>query len=69
MDIAILLGTLFVCFGLGMPIAYALGFAALVGAVWIDIPLAAVMLQVSHGVSSFAMLTIPFFVLAGNITG
>ena len=67
MDIAILLGTLFVCFGLGMPIAYSLGLAALAGAIWIDIPLAAVMLQVSHGVSSFAMLTIPFFVLAGAI--
>ncbi|HTN12959.1 MAG TPA: TRAP transporter large permease [Acetobacteraceae bacterium] len=67
MDVAILLGTLFVCFAIGMPIAYALGFAALVGAIWIDIPMAAVMLQVSHGVSSFAMLTIPFFVLAGAI--
>src|SRR5260370_10159596 len=30
-------------------------------------PLEAVMLQVSRGVSKFAMLTIPFFVLAGAI--
>src|SRR6202023_735472 len=48
-------------------IAYALGMAVLVGAVWIDIPPAAVMLQISSGVSKFAMLTIPFFVLAGAI--
>jgi tripartite ATP-independent transporter DctM subunit len=67
MDILVLLGTLFFCFAVGMPIAYALGLAALAGALWIDIPLEAVMLQISHGVSSFAMLTIPFFVLAGAI--
>lgn len=67
MDILIPLGTLFLCFALGVPIAYALGMAALAGAFWIDIPLEAVMLQISSGVSKFAMLTIPFFVLAGAI--
>src|SRR6201987_4542145 len=56
-----------VCFALGVPIAYALGLGALAGAYWIGIPLEAVMLQVSSGVSKFAMLTIPFFVLAGAI--
>ena len=50
-----------------MPSAYALGLGALAGAYWIGIPLEAVMLQVSSGVSKFAMLTIPFFVLAGAI--
>src|SRR5512135_734781 len=67
MDILILLGTLFFCFAIGVPIAYSLGIAAIVGAFWIDIPLEAVMLKISAGVSSFAMLTIPFFVLAGAI--
>jgi tripartite ATP-independent transporter DctM subunit len=67
MDIVIVLGTLFGCFAVGVPIAYALGLAALAGAFWIGIPLEAVMLQVSSGVSKFAMLTIPFFVLAGAI--
>ena len=67
MDILIPLGTLFLCFALGVPIAYALGLAALAGAWWIGIPLEAVMLQISSGVSKFAMLTIPFFVLAGAI--
>src|SRR5271170_6184367 len=67
MDILVVLGTLFGCVALGVPIAYALGMAALAGAWWIDIPLEAVMLQVSSGVSKFAMLTIPFFVLAGAI--
>src|ERR1700758_2179793 len=67
MEIVIVVGCLFVCFALGVPIAYSLGLAALAGAYWIGIPLEAVMLQVSSGVSKFAMLTIPFFVLAGAI--
>jgi tripartite ATP-independent transporter DctM subunit len=67
MDIAILLGTLFVLFALGVPIAYSLGLAAIAGAVWMGIPLEAVMLKISDGVSKVAMLTIPFFVLAGAI--
>jgi tripartite ATP-independent transporter DctM subunit len=67
MEILIVLGCLLVLFALGVPIAYALGLAALAGALWIDIPLEAVMLQISSGVSKFAMLTIPFFVLAGAI--
>jgi tripartite ATP-independent transporter DctM subunit len=67
MDLVILLGTLFICFAIGMPISYALGFGALVGALWIGIPAEAVMLKISDGVSKVAMLTIPFFVLAGAI--
>ena len=67
MDILVVLGILFLGIALGVPIAYALGLAALAGALWIGIPLEAVMLQISSGVSKFAMLTIPFFVLAGAI--
>jgi tripartite ATP-independent transporter DctM subunit len=67
MDIFVLLATMFGCFVIGMPIAYALALAAIVGALWIGIPLEAVMLQISNGVSKVAMLTIPFFVLAGAI--
>jgi tripartite ATP-independent transporter DctM subunit len=66
-EILIVIATMLVCFALGVPIAYALGLGALAGAYWIGIPLEAVMLQVSSGVSKFAMLTIPFFVLAGAI--
>src|SRR5262249_37072858 len=52
---------------LGMPVAYALGLAAILGALWTDIPLEAVMLKVSGGMSGFSLLAIPFFVLAGAI--
>src|SRR5882672_11314589 len=67
MDIFVLLATMFACFLIGVPIAYALALAAIAGAVWIGIPLEAVMLKISDGVSKVAMLTIPFFVLAGVI--
>src|ERR1700746_1356428 len=65
MDVFVLLATMFVCFIIGVPIAYALALAALAGAAWIGIPLEAVMLKISDGVNKVAMLTIPFFVLAG----
>jgi tripartite ATP-independent transporter DctM subunit len=67
MDILVVLGVLFGAIALGLPIAYALALAALAGALWIGIPIEAVMLQISSGVSKFALLTIPFFVLAGAI--
>ena len=67
MDIFVLLATMFACFLIGMPIAYSLALAAIAGALWIGIPLEAVMLKISDGVSKVAMLTIPFFVLAGAI--
>src|SRR6266849_4229954 len=67
MDALIVIGGLFLGIALGVPIAYALAFAALAGALWVGVPIEAVMLQISSGVSKFAMLTIPFFVLAGAI--
>src|SRR5260221_2774025 len=67
MEILIVVGVLLGSFVIGIPIAYGLGLAAIVGAYSIGIPYEAVMLQISDGVSKFAMLTIPFFVLAGAI--
>src|SRR5262249_61080775 len=67
MDIFVLLATMLACFLIGVPIAYALGLAAIAGAVWIGIPLEAIMLKISDGGSKGAMLTIPFFVLARAI--
>jgi tripartite ATP-independent transporter DctM subunit len=67
MDIFVLLATMFACFLIGVPIAYSLALAAIAGAFWIGIPLEAVMLKISDGVSKVSMLTIPFFVLAGAI--
>lgn len=67
MDAVILLGSFAVLMLMGVPVAYALGLAALVGAWWIDIPYAAVMVAIAGGVNKFSLLAIPFFVLAGAI--
>ncbi len=67
MDAFILLGSFLVLMLIGMPVAYALGLAAVIGALWIDIPLDALMIQIAAGVNKFSLLAIPFFVLAGAI--
>lgn len=67
MDTLVLLGSFFLLMILGMPVAYALGLSALVGALWIELPLDAVMIQIASGVNKFSLLAIPFFVLAGAI--
>jgi tripartite ATP-independent transporter DctM subunit len=67
MDILILIGVFALLCLAGMPVAYALGLAAIAAALWIDIPLEAVMLKVSGGMSNFSLLAIPFFILAGAI--
>ena len=67
MDTLVLLGSFFVLMIVGVPVAYALGLAALAGAVWMELPLDAVMIQIASGVNKFSLLAIPFFVLAGAI--
>ncbi len=67
MDTLVLLGSFFVIMMIGVPIAYSLGLAALIGAWWIDVPLDAVMIQLASGVNKFSLLAIPFFVLAGAL--
>lgn len=67
MDVFILIGTFTIVCLMGMPVAYALGIAAIAAALWIDLPLEAVMLKVSGGMSGFSLLAIPFFILAGAI--
>ena len=67
MDALVLLGSFLGLMIIGMPVAYALGLSALIGAWWIDIPLDAVMIAIAAGVNKFSLLAIPFFVLAGAI--
>jgi tripartite ATP-independent transporter DctM subunit len=66
-DVLVLVGGFTVFCALGVPVAYSLGLAAILGAIWVDIPLEAVMLKVSDGTDDFALLAIPFFILAGAI--
>ena len=67
MDALVLIGSFVALMLLGMPVAFALGLAALMGALWIDLPLDAVMIQMASGVNKFSLLASPCFVLAGAI--
>jgi tripartite ATP-independent transporter DctM subunit len=67
MDALVLLGAFAILCAIGVPVAYALGLSAIIAALYIDIPLEAVMLKISDGTDDFALLAIPFFVLAGAI--
>ena len=67
MDILVLVGGFCVLCLLGVPVAYSLGLASIFAALYIDLPQEAVMLKVSAGMSGFALLAIPFFVLTGAI--
>jgi tripartite ATP-independent transporter DctM subunit len=67
MGALVLLGSFAALCALGVPVAYALGLSALAGAWWIDVPFEAISLKISDGTDDFALLAIPFFVLAGAI--
>jgi tripartite ATP-independent transporter DctM subunit len=69
MTLAILIASFAVFAFLGLPVAYALGLAAIAAAWWAGIPLEAVMLKIADGVDKFGLLAIPFFILAGAIMG
>lgn len=67
MDTVILLGSFFMLILIGLPIAYSLGLAAIIGALWINLPVSGVIIQIGSSVNKFSLLAIPFFVLAGSI--
>lgn len=67
MEAAVLLGSFAVLILIGVPVAYSLGLASIVGAIYIELPLDAVMIKIAAGVDKFSLLAIPFFVLAGAL--
>jgi len=67
MDAFVLIASFALFCAIGVPVAYALGLSAIATAIWIDIPLEAVMLKTSDGVDNFPLLAIPFFVMTGAL--
>ena len=67
MELFVLIGSFALLCALGVPVAYALGMAAIIAALYLGLPLEAVMIKVSDGTDDFALLAIPFFILAGAI--
>jgi len=61
----ILFGTFVLFLIVGVPVAFALGIASLLAALYLGVPLEAVLLKASDSVDNWALLAIPFFVFAG----
>lgn len=67
MELAILLGTLFLLLAIGVPVAIALGTASLITLFALDIPLIVGFQRMAASMNIFALLAIPFFVFAGDL--
>ncbi len=68
MGMVILYGLAFMVFVvLGMPIAFALGASSLMGYILLDLPVAAMAQRIWTGLDKFALVAIPFFILAGDL--
>lgn len=63
----ILLGSLFIFIILRVPIAFSLAFSSILTIMKLGLPLSIVGQKMTEGVKSFALLAIPFFILAGEI--
>ncbi len=67
MGLLILLGSFVLGLLGGMPIAFALGFSALLATFYEGIPPAVVFQRMVAGMNAFSLLAIPFFILAGEL--
>ncbi|MBJ3777439.1 TRAP transporter large permease [Acuticoccus mangrovi] len=63
----LLLGVFAVGLFIGMPVAFAMGVAALAAFVQADFPATTMFRRVAQGVSAFSLLAIPFFIFAGEL--
>jgi len=63
--VVVFLVTLFVLFGLGMPVAFAIGLASLAILLVNGLPLVSVAQRMIIGLDNFPILAVPFFLLAG----
>lgn len=65
--ILILMGTFLVLMFLGVHIVYALGVASILTTMYLGMPLQMLVQNMIKQLNSFALLAVPFFILAGNI--
>jgi tripartite ATP-independent transporter DctM subunit len=65
--ILLLLGIFIVLLIMKTPITFALAASSIVTAMYLKLPLMAVLLQMVKGIHSFSLMAIPFFILAGEI--
>ena len=65
----LLLGLFIFLMIIRIPITFSLIFSSIVTALYLKIPLMAVVQQMVQGVRSFSLLAIPFFIIAGEMMG
>ncbi len=67
MGLLILLGLFGVCVVIGVPVAFALGIAAVASFLYEGLPLLIGFRRILSGISVFSLLAIPFFIFAGEL--
>jgi len=67
--ITLLLGSFVGMLLLQIPITFALAVASVITAMYLELPLMAIVQQMVQGVRSFSLLAIPFFIIAGEMMG
>jgi tripartite ATP-independent transporter DctM subunit len=67
MGLLIMIGLFAVCVVIGMPVAFALGFAAVSAFIYEGLPLMIAFQRIISGISIFALMAIPFFIFAGEL--
>lgn len=67
MGLLILLGLFAVCVIIGVPVAFALGIAAIASFLYEGLPLLIGFRRILSGISVFSLLAIPFFIFAGEL--
>lgn len=67
MGLLILLGVFAICVIIGMPVAFAIGVAAVSAFAFEGLPVMIAFQRIISGISIFALMAIPFFIFAGEL--
>jgi tripartite ATP-independent transporter DctM subunit len=67
LSLLVLFATFAVGLAIGMPVAFAMAGAAVVGFWWEGVPLAVAFQQMTAGMNVFSLLAVPFFIFAGEL--
>jgi tripartite ATP-independent transporter DctM subunit len=67
--IAILFASFFILMILRVPVAFAMILGSIITAFYINLPLMVIAQSMAKGIQSMALLTIPLFILAGEVMG
>ena len=67
MGLALLLGIFAICVVIGIPVAFALGIAAVSAFFYEGLPLLVAFQRIVSGINVFSLMAIPFFIFAGEL--